>query len=47
MIIAECIQNCTLMTDFHFSIFKEWNLVSGDPQKKWIECISSSTISKK
>jgi hypothetical protein len=45
MVIADCIQSCNdaIVTNYHFSIFIEWNFNLNDPQKKWIECISSGT----
>ena len=45
MVIAECTQGCidSVVTSYYFSIFKEWQIKKNDPQKKWVECISSAT----
>ena len=45
MIIAECNQGCidTVIINYEFSIFKEWEVITNDPQKKWVECIPNAT----
>ena len=45
MVIADCIQDCNdpIVTNYHFSIFIEWDFSLNDPQKKWIECITTET----
>lgn len=49
MVIAECSQGCddALVTNYHFSVFKEWDSLSNDSQSSnWIECISNESSIK-
>ena len=50
MIIAECAKGCLdpAMTglSYQYTIFQEWNIKPNDPQKKWIECILSTSGNK-
>ena len=47
MIISECIDGCSgssiTSLSFQFKISKEWNIISNDPQKKWLACVDSSS----
>jgi hypothetical protein len=45
MIIAECHQGCnnTQITNYHFSIYKQWSFGANDFEEKWVECLRNKT----
>jgi hypothetical protein len=45
MVIAECASSCfdSTTATFQFSVSQQWNIVTDDPQLKWIECVKNTS----